>query len=91
MTRRDFALGSGAGLGAVLGAWKARADDEGSYAIRRRKKVEILFQSPEGHPGGLEATQDGLWVREQVTDRAHLLHWETGRPLASFSVNPMRV
>ena len=43
-----------------------------------------MFQSPEGHPNGLEATEDGLWVGEQVTDRVHLLDWESGRPLVSY-------
>ncbi len=90
MTRREFSancgkgLGFGTGLGAVLGAWKAAADEKGSYPIRRRKKVEFLYQSPEGNPNGLEATEEGLWVGEQITDRAYLLDWETGRPLAKY-------
>ena len=84
MTRREFSSASGAGLAAMLGAWKAAAEERGSYPIRRRKKVEILYQSPDGHPNGLEATEDGLWVGEQVTDRAYLLEWETGAPLAQY-------
>lgn len=82
MTRREFSSASGAGLAALLGVWKAVADESGSYPIRRRKKVEILYQSPDGNPNGLEATEEGLWIGEQITDRAYLLDWETGRPLA---------
>lgn len=84
MTRREFERMAGAGLAATLSVWRARADDAASYEVRRRKRVEILFQSPEGHPNGLEATPDGLWVGEQVTDRAYLLDIETGRALTSY-------
>jgi len=70
---------------AWLAAWAAAAfAAKPDYPVRRRKKVERLFKSPEGHPNGLEATPQGLWVGEQVTDRAHLLDWETGKPLASY-------
>ncbi len=84
MTRREFSAVGGTSLATLVGAWKAAADDAGSYPIQRRKKVEILFQSPDGHPNGLEAMPDGLWVGEQITDRACLLDWETGRPLAKY-------
>jgi streptogramin lyase len=40
-----------------------------------------LFRSPDGHPNALEATPEGLWVGEQVTDRAYLLDWKTGAVL----------
>ena len=55
-----------------------------NYPIRKRKRVERLFKSPDGNPNGLEATAAGLWCGEQVTDRAHLLDWETGKSLASY-------
>lgn len=84
MTRREFSATCGTGLAAAIGAWKAAADEGGTYPIRRRKKVEVLYQSPDGNPNGLEATQEGLWVGEQITDRAYLLDWETGRPLAKY-------
>jgi hypothetical protein len=44
-------------------------------------KVKKLFKSPEGHPNALEATPQGLWVGEQISDAAYLLDWETGRVL----------
>ncbi len=52
---------------------------EQDYAVRKRKKIEKLYKSPDGHPNGLEGTADGLWVGEQVTDRAYLLDWTTGK------------
>ncbi len=84
MTRRQFAGTSRTGLITMLAAWKAMADETDSYPMRRRKKVEVLYQSPDGNPNGLEATEDGLWVGEQVTDRAYLLDFETGRVLAGY-------
>lgn len=46
-----------------------------------KAKVTKLFKSPDGHPNALESTPEGLWVGEQVTDRAHLLDWKTGKAL----------
>jgi streptogramin lyase len=46
-----------------------------------RAKVTKLFRSPEGHPNALEATPEGLWVGEQISDRAYLLDWKTGEVL----------
>lgn len=83
MTRREFSMALGAtGLFAATGAANPLAGD--NYPIRRRRKVEVLFQSPDGRPNGLEATADGLWVGEQITDRVHLLDWDSGKPLASY-------
>ena len=47
----------------------------------RPARVETLWKSPDGHPNALEATDEGLWVGEQVTDVAYLLDWETGKVL----------
>ena len=41
----------------------------------RKAKVARLFKSPDGHPNGLENTPEGLWIGEQVTDRAWLVDW----------------
>ena len=68
-------------LAALTCAAYAKAGD---YPIRKRRRVERLFKSPDGHPNGLEATAAGLWVGEQVSDRAHLFDWETGKPLTSY-------
>jgi len=69
MDRRQF-------LCPLLAAPFAWAD-----GVRNRSaKVVRLFQSPDGHPNGLEATSEGLWIGEQVTDRAYLVDWQ-GRVL----------
>ncbi len=73
MTRRALL----AGLAAT-----AFAKDQ-DYPIRRRAKVELLFKSPDGNPNGLEATADGLWIGEQITDRAYLVDWN-GKVLKKY-------
>lgn len=45
-------------------------------APTRAAKVVRLFKSPEGHPNGLETTDEGFWIGEQITDRAHLVSFE---------------
>jgi streptogramin lyase len=70
MLRRQFLSAAGA---AALHA------DAGP--AKHRARVTKLFRSPEGHPNALEATPDGLWVGEQVSDRAYLLDWKTGNVL----------
>jgi hypothetical protein len=36
--------------------------------------------SPEGHPNGLENTAEGLWIAEEISERAYLVDW-TGKVL----------
>ncbi len=89
MTRRSLLFGLAAGgtvLGSRVSAAAARTfvGGEHQYPIRMRKKIEILYKSPEGHPNALDATPEGLWVGEQVSDRAHLLDWETGKSLTAY-------
>ncbi|HEY3841517.1 MAG TPA: hypothetical protein VGL72_33335 [Bryobacteraceae bacterium] len=64
-------------LGSLAGA--ALAADP-SVPTHRGKPVR-LYKSPDGHPNALESTPEGLWVGEQVTDRAYLLDWKTGKVL----------
>lgn len=51
--------------------------------VERRVRVVKLFPSPDGHPNGLEASPEGLWIGEQITDRAHLVDWN-GRVVRSL-------
>ena len=44
------------------------------------KAVVKLFLSPEGHPNGLENTPKGLWIAEEISERAYLVDW-TGKDL----------
>ena len=33
------------------------------------RKIEKLFRAPYGVPNGLQVTDEGLWVADQITDR----------------------
>src|SRR5260370_32441499 len=56
---------------ALIAAARVQAADFPS----RPAKVVKLFRSPDGHPNGLETAEEGFWIGEQVTDRAHLVDW----------------
>lgn len=73
MNRREFLAG-------LLAGGTVRPVN--GQAPERRAKVVKLFKSPDGHPNGLETCAEGLWIGEQVTDRAHLVDW-TGRVIRS--------
>lgn len=62
----------------------AAARAKGRVPIRPGR-VTKLFKSPEGHPNALEATPEGLWVAEQVSDTAYLLDWKSGEPLRKIA------
>ncbi len=59
----------------------AAANFEAKEPRVRTARVEPLYKSPDGHPNALEATDEGLWVGEQVTDAAYLVDWKTGKVL----------
>ena len=48
--------------------------------VRKPKAVVKLFKSAEGHPNGLENAKEGLWIGEEVSERAYLVDW-TGKVL----------
>lgn len=64
----------------VLLASSAVAAKTVDYPVHR-PKVQPLWKSPDGYPNALEATREGLWVGEQITDIAYLLNWRTGKVL----------
>ncbi len=68
-------------LSSLLTAKVAPVFAAGGRLPTHKAKVTKLFKSPDGHPNALEATPEGLWVGEQVTDRAYLLDWKTGEVL----------
>lgn len=80
MTNRRSFLGAAASAGAGV-LWA------NGKLPTHNAKVTKLFKSPEGHPNGLEAAPEGLWVGEQVTDRAHLLDWKTGKVLKTVETD----
>jgi hypothetical protein len=79
--RREFL---GLAVAASPAARMARAQDRGgvqpNVPLRKPKAVVKLFQSPEGHPNGLENTNEGLWIAEEISERAYLVDW-TGKVL----------
>ena len=70
MNRRDFVV--------TLAAASAACIAHAAHIPIRKGKVKKLYKSPEGHPNALEATPEGLWVGEQISDVAYLLDWKTG-------------
>jgi streptogramin lyase len=66
----------------------ARAQDEATTGDKAtptyQAKIENLFKSPDRYPNALEATPDGLWVGDQVSERVLKLDWETGKVLEDF-------
>lgn len=51
----------------------------------RAAKVMKLFESPEGHPNGLEPAKGGFRIGEQTSDRAHLVNGrDNGNPSAGY-------
>ena len=49
----------------------------------RTAKVTPLFKSPDRNPNGLEASEEGLWIGEQTTDRAYMVNWTNGYVMRS--------
>ena len=44
----------------------------------------MLWKSPDRYPNALEASPEGLWVGDQVSERINLLDWKTGKVLEDF-------
>ena len=49
----------------------------------RKATITKLFRTPDGHPNALDATPEGLWIGEQVTDRVILMDMN-GKVLKAF-------
>src|SRR5689334_20025142 len=79
--RREF-------IGAALGAGVAYAQEESSPSKAKvptsKAKVTKLYKSPDLHPNALEATNDGLWIGDQVSETVNKVDWNTGKVLLSF-------
>jgi hypothetical protein len=91
LRRRDF-LGTALAVGAAAAApGILRAQDEPARGGRGNAapptftpKVEKLFKSPDRYPNALEATNEGLWIADQVSERVNLVDWQTGKPSKDF-------
>jgi streptogramin lyase len=81
MKRREF-IGSASALVAGLAASRVVEAQEGGAAKApptRPAKVERLFKAPDIHPNALEATPEGLWIGDQVSEKVFLVDWKTGK------------
>jgi sugar lactone lactonase YvrE len=56
--------------------------DTGNFP-KRDAKVTRLFKTADGSPNGLEASPEGVWIGEEITERAVLQDWKTGKVLRS--------
>src|SRR6266516_894989 len=81
--RREF-FGTASTMVAGMAAAKLGASQEGAPPIKvptRPAKVERLFKAPDIHPNALEATPEGLWIGDQVSERVFRVDWQTGKVL----------
>lgn len=77
--RREF-IGSAMAFAGIASAQEGGAPHAGDAPVRT-PKVEKVFLSPDKHPNALEATRDGLWIGDQVSERIHHVDWKTGKVL----------
>src|SRR6187401_2217162 len=85
--RRNFigtALATGAAAFTAPRLLRAQTPAPPSAAPIHDAKVEKLFKSPDRYPNALEATPDGLWVGDQVSERVLKMDWQTGKVLEDF-------
>ena len=87
--RREFLSTSAiAGVGLASGSLSAQdAPARGGGAPKPptyAPKIELLWKSPDRYPNALEASPEGLWVADQVSERINLLDWKTGKVLEDF-------
>jgi hypothetical protein len=91
MNRREFVGTVTAGMvgSALLAGAQETAPAQASGGAKEKQpvktwspKVERLFKI-EGlpHPNAMEATPDGLWVGDQVSEKAFKVDWKTGKVL----------
>jgi hypothetical protein len=94
VNRRDFLSLIGAGLAAAGARAGAQGRPLAPGEVRapakpaapppvRKASVTKLFKTPDGHPNALDARPEGLWIGEQVTDRAVLMDL-SGKVIKAF-------
>ena len=88
MKRREFV---GLAASAIVapafapGVALASHPDVAGLKIRKVGKVEIVYKSPHAKPNGLQATREGLWVRDQGAENwVSLVNWADGKVIREF-------
>jgi streptogramin lyase len=85
MERRDFLKL------AVLPCLPIRAAaSAASFPTQVVTRVTRAFSTPGPAPNGLQATGDGLWVLDQATNRAALVHYDDGHVIRQFDTETDR-
>jgi len=87
--REFFSTAAVAGVGLAAGGRVAAQDPPARGAGTPKTptyapKIELLWKSPDRYPNALEASPEGLWVGDQVSERINLLDWKTGKVLQDF-------
>ena len=86
--RRDFFSTAIAGAGIFAGTRAAAQETPAPGGPPKTPtyapKIEMLWKSPDRYPNALEASPEGLWVGDQVSERINLLDWKTGKVLEDF-------
>ena len=91
--RREFMAGV-VSSGVALTTFSIRAQDgdaapkgrggRGAAPPTRTVTVEKLYKTESKNPNALEATPDGLWIGDQITEMVYKVDWNTGKTLLSF-------
>ena len=85
MERRDFVKL------AVLPCVPIRAaPTTATFPTQVAASVTRAFSTPGAAPNGLQATDDGLWVLDQATNRTALVHFDDGRVIRQFDTETDR-
>lgn len=66
------------------------ASGAASFPTQVATRVTRAFATPGPAPNGLQATVDGLWVLDQATNRAALVHYDDGRVIRQFDTETDR-
>lgn len=90
MRRREFFTTAAAAGAGIIASTRVSAQDAPARAGGPPKtptyapKIEMLWKSPDRYPNALEASPEGLWLGDQVSERINLLDWKTGKVLEDF-------
>src|SRR6266513_319256 len=75
---------------AALACRPVRAAVTGTFPTQIAARVEFAFKTPGSTPNGLQATNEGLWILDQATNRVALVRYEDGRVLRQFDTETDR-
>jgi DNA-binding beta-propeller fold protein YncE len=83
LSRRDWLQSMCLGF-ALTRVTRIEAAESVSFPATIAVEVKRAFSTPGPQPNGLQATQDGLWVLDQGTNRVALLDYRDGKVIREF-------